>query len=294
MSFYGSFLIRLGVVTTEQVDAALVVQNQGRLRLGELAVQAGLLTTEQVDLIQRCQLSAAEGDLRFGELAVALGFSDTEAMDQLQRKQRQGWRKLGEILVEMGALDRGTHESYLRDFLHLELVRRREIEASISEAPHPRILEAMVELTRRWLPRFGLSEVRVIDVRLAPRAVAGVTWSARRDLHGTIDVIVVLGLSTRGLLAISGQTMRPDREDRPDLALPALAETLETLTELMMNRLPELNLKADAVSTFADEGCRSVEDLMAERSFAQIELSHIAQLGNPANVVLTLVSRPAR
>lgn len=292
MSFYGTFLIQLGVVTQDRIALALSEQSEGRMRLGELAVVHGLLSAEQVELVHRCQRSASEGDLRFGELAVALGFTDTERMDQLHRQQRRGWRKLGEILVEAGVLNAGAHESYLRDFLHLELSRRRRVEASIAEAPHPRIVEAMAELTRHWLPRFGLPEVRVVDVRLAPRAVAGVAWSGRRDLRGEVEVIVILGLSTPGLLAVSGQTMRPEREDRPDLALPALAETLETLTELLRNRVPELSLVAGDVSTFADDGFRSVEDLMAERDMVQVELSHATRGGGAASVVLTLVSRP--
>lgn len=294
MPFYGEFLVQLGVVRQDQLAGALSYQSEGRLLLGELAVVRGILTEDQVQQVRSCQRQkvAEHGDLRFGEMAVALGFTDLDAMDQLHREQRAGWRRVGDILVERGALDAGAHESYLRDFLHLEMSRRRRLEASIAEAPHPRVVAAMVELTRRWLPRFGLVEAKVVDVRIAPRAVAGIAWSGRRDMTGSVEVITVLGVSTAGLMSLAGQTLRPEKTERPELSLPALAEAVETLTELGRNRLDDLELEPGATRTFSDDGFQSISDLVAEQDLVQIELVHGTQAGGSARAVLTLVTRP--
>lgn len=292
MSFYGEFLVQQGIVRSDRLAEALRQQQQAHRRLGELAVERGLLSPAQVEQIHRCQRSGAEGDRRFGELAVALGFVEPDSMDELQREQRRGWRRLGEVLVEMGALDPGAHESCLRDFLHLENARHRRIDASLAEAPQPQVVSAAVDLARRWLPRFGLPEVRVLDVRAAPRAVRGIAWSGRRDMVGEVEIILILGVSRGALLALAGQTMRPGKDERPDLALPALAEALETLTELLRNRLPDASLRCGEVQTFADDGFASLAELISEPELVQIELAHGGPDGEAAAAVLTVVTRP--
>jgi len=293
MAFYGEFLVQLGVVQQAQLDAALGEQGLGRMMLGELAVEHGILTPEQAEQVRRCQRTAGPelADLRFGEMAVALGFTSPEQVERLSSEQRAGWRRVGEILVAQGALDEGSHESYLRDFLHLELSRRRRLETSISEVPHTRVVEAMADLARRWLPRLGLGEVKVTDVRVAPRATPGIAWSARRDMRGKVEVITILGLSTEGLEAVARSAERPELRQRPDLALPALGEAIETLTELGRGRLPELALEPGPTQTFADDGYSSLEDLLAERDLVQVELAHASGSGGSTRAVLTLVTR---
>ncbi len=294
MSFYGDFLVQLGVIRQDQLAAALSEQHEGRLRLGELAVLRGLLAPEQVDQIRRCQRGPVfeHGDLRFGELAVALGFSDEATMDKLHEEQRAGWRKVGEILVEQGAIDESTHTSYLRDFLHMEMTRRRRLQNSLADAPHPRIVEAMVELTRRWIPRFGLTDAKVVDVRVSPRAARDVTWAGKRTLRAEgIEVFTFLAVSTRGLLLLAGATERPAVQGRPDLALPALAEIVDTLTEVARSRLRELNLEPGDTVTFPDDGFQALSDLVAERDLVQVEFVHGSPEGTTERAVLTVVTR---
>ncbi len=295
MSFYGDFLVQLGVVRQDQLAAALVEQTEGRLRLGELAVARGLLTADQVEQVRRCQRGPRfdHGDLRFGELAVALGFATVADMDALHAEQRAGWRRIGDILVQHGAVDDATHESYLRDFLHTEMTRKRRLEASMADAPHPRVVEEMVELARRWLPRFGLADAKVVDVRIAPRAARQVTWAGRRSMVGKVEVITFLAVTTAGLEAIARSTERPAVPDRPDLALPALAELVDTLTELLRNRLPDLELQPGDTDTFPDDGFRALSDLVAERDLLQVEFVHGGDKGITERAVLTLVTRSA-
>ncbi|RME22894.1 MAG: hypothetical protein D6798_14700 [Deltaproteobacteria bacterium] len=293
MSFYGDFLVQLGVVRQDELAAALAEQAEGRTRLGDLAVARGLLTPEQVEQVRRCQRGPhlAHGDLRFGELAVALGFATTAQMEALHAEQRAGWRRIGEILVKNGAIDAATHESYLRDFVHTELIRRRRLEASMAEAPHPRVVEQMVDLARRWLPRFGLADAKVVDVRIAPRATRGVTWAGRRSLVGPVEILTFLAVSTPGLAAIARSTERPVVEGRPDLALPALAELVDTLTELLRDRLGDLALAPATSETFPDDGFQALADLVAERDLLQVEFVHGAPAGTTERAVLTLVTR---
>ncbi|MCB9778845.1 MAG: hypothetical protein H6742_09800 [Alphaproteobacteria bacterium] len=294
MSFYGDFLVQLGVIQEDQLQAALAEQREGRLRLGELAVSRGIMTADQVAQVRQVQRGheSEQEELRFGELAVALGFAAQDEFDRLHREQRAGWRRVGDILVQQGSLDEATHSSYLRDFLHLEMTRSRRLQNTLAEAPSPRVIEALVDLARRWLPRFGLTDAKVMDVRVAPRATPGVAWTAHRSLRGgDVEVIIFFGISQAALMALAQSTERPAKPERPDLALPALEEALETLTELMRSRLTDLQLDGSAVFTVEDNGYRALAELMAERDLVQIELVHSLAGHGTSRAVLTVVTR---
>lgn len=294
MSFYGDFLVQLGVIQEDQLQAALAEQREGRLRLGELAVARGIMTADHVAQVRQVQRGheTEHEDLRFGELAVAMGFADQDELDRLHREQRAGWRRIGDILVSQGAVDEATHTSYLRDFLHLEMTRSRRLESTLAEAPSPRVVEALVDLARRWLPRFGLTDAKVMDVRVAPRATKGVAWTAHRSLRGAdVEVITFFGVSADALMTLAESTERPAKPERPDLAMPALEEALETLTELMRSRLTDLGLDGGAVFTVEDNGYRALAELMAERDLVQIELVHSLAGNGTARAALTVVTR---
>ncbi|NOY26859.1 MAG: hypothetical protein GXP62_13390 [Oligoflexia bacterium] len=294
MPFYGEFLVQLGVVRQDQLCAALAQQGNGRLRLGELAMARELLTAQQVAQARRCQRNRGQDldDLRLGEIAVALGFITTEQVEQLYTEQRKDWRRIGDVLVELGALTKDAHESYLRDFLHLELARRRRLDASIAQMPHPALVAMHVALARRLLPRFGLMDCKVADVRVSPRAAPGLAWSGRRRLSGGADVVVLLSVSEPTLARLAQDATGVDVPDSPQRALPVLAQLTETLSDLVCAKLPELGLVGEETQTLADDGFQSVADVLGDGDLAQIDLVHAAGGGISARSVLTLLTLP--
>lgn len=88
----GEVLVRLGLVTQREVDAALSIQNtisagpklSTRLRLGELLVAAGYLTREQLDEALGRQLNT---DAKLGQVLVDGGFVEAKVITRFIRLQ---------------------------------------------------------------------------------------------------------------------------------------------------------------------------------------------------------------
>jgi hypothetical protein len=111
---FGGFLVRRGVVTRRQLIAALDEQRRQETRIGKLALRERLLTLEELFLILDAQI---DGDSTpFGRLGVAMGLLRPEDVERLLLLQRQSRPRVGEILVELGALTETELENQLRDF----------------------------------------------------------------------------------------------------------------------------------------------------------------------------------
>jgi len=88
----GEILVRLGLVTQREVDAALAVQNtmaagpklSTRLRLGELLVAARYITREQLDEALGRQLNT---DAKLGQVLVESGYVDAKVIARVVRLQ---------------------------------------------------------------------------------------------------------------------------------------------------------------------------------------------------------------
>ena len=114
MKLFGSYLIEQGLVTREQVLQALDTQHIFRVPIGRIAVSEGKMSETQVLETLNCH---TDYDQSFGAAALKLGFLRTDDLQHLLRVQKAETRLIGEILVEMGAIDRPTMESKLQEFL---------------------------------------------------------------------------------------------------------------------------------------------------------------------------------
>lgn len=76
----GAMALRLNMLTADQVDRILEVQEEGskRYRFGEMAVQEGLLTPDQVHVL--LELQHANKRLELGEQLVVAGKLDVPAL----------------------------------------------------------------------------------------------------------------------------------------------------------------------------------------------------------------------
>ena len=114
---FGRFLVDEGWVSRDAVAQGLQTQRRMRkLPLGEVLVELGMMTRDRMDELVRAHLAAlyrGEGGprMRIGEYLVDEGVLSAEQVEQAlsyQRKQRR--MPLGEILIELGHLDRATLE----------------------------------------------------------------------------------------------------------------------------------------------------------------------------------------
>lgn len=97
----GELLITKGLVSRDQVASALFIQvEKPHLRIGEILLSMGILTIEQLDRVLREHLSQQF----IGSLLLSNGFISQEQLSNAMAMQDQTGRRLGEILVELGAV----------------------------------------------------------------------------------------------------------------------------------------------------------------------------------------------
>ena len=97
---FGMYLYHNGVITAEQLVAAMALQDECRVPLGVLAMESGKLAVRDVLSILRVQ-SDLPND-RFGDIAIDLGLLNKRDLAELLMLQSDRRIPLGECLVELG------------------------------------------------------------------------------------------------------------------------------------------------------------------------------------------------
>jgi hypothetical protein len=91
----GKILVSKGYITEKDLDAALTQQ---RAKFGEVLAGADLITTDQLHIALERQ---KEESIKIGEMCKKMGYINSEdlnwALDRIKRR-------LGEVLIELGAL----------------------------------------------------------------------------------------------------------------------------------------------------------------------------------------------
>ncbi len=111
--FFGSYLLENGLINVEQLIEALQIQNQVRLKLGVLAINAGYMNALQVQEVHNQQ---ARVDKRIGEIAVELGFLTEEQVNKLLGSQKSGYLLLGQALVDKEYITNEQFETAIKGF----------------------------------------------------------------------------------------------------------------------------------------------------------------------------------
>ncbi len=112
MDKFAKFIIDKGLVTTTQIVAALDRQRKLSRPIGRIALSERMLSMEQVFTILSRQ---SETEKKFGETAQELGWLTQEQIQQLLEIQLDEHR-IGDILVEMDAIDKKTLDIVLQCF----------------------------------------------------------------------------------------------------------------------------------------------------------------------------------
>ena len=77
---FGSYLLKSGSVTVQQLQEVYEEQENNRVRLGVIAVSEKLMTTKQVEEVNHLQ---AIMDKRFGDICVEKGYLSEQQVAQL-------------------------------------------------------------------------------------------------------------------------------------------------------------------------------------------------------------------
>ncbi|MBI5185666.1 MAG: response regulator [Nitrospinae bacterium] len=111
-------LVEKGLITTEQLEKAMALQNKGRL-LGAIAIEMGLISSDDTLKIQELQ---EEKEIPFGEAAISLGFITSNQLKFLLDIRLRKKTRIGDILVKEGFLKK---EILYDELMRFEKARRR-------------------------------------------------------------------------------------------------------------------------------------------------------------------------
>ncbi len=100
---FGEFLIAEGRVSGDQIGLSLAEQKRRQIPMGLLAMHSGLLSSAEVHRILRAQ-SHRRSWRRFGDVAGEMGLLTGTEVQGLLARQRRTRPRLGQILVEQGAI----------------------------------------------------------------------------------------------------------------------------------------------------------------------------------------------
>tara|TARA_B100001964_G_scaffold137540_1_gene151722 strand:+ start:694 stop:1086 length:393 start_codon:yes stop_codon:yes gene_type:complete len=113
---FGRFLISREIVTLELVHKALNLQRSKTTLIGALAIQEKLLSINQVFNILEKRLQKQRF---FCQIAVELGYLTNAIAKKLLQLQKRRIPSLGDILLDMKAIDKYDLERELRFFNEL-------------------------------------------------------------------------------------------------------------------------------------------------------------------------------
>ncbi len=115
---FGQFLVNNDIISDTVLLQALVEQNKRQETIERIAVAKRILSVKQMLATLNRQADSCDS---FTAVALRMGYLTDDEVDVLVELQQQSRPMLGEILVEMGALDRKTLEIMLDKFHSLSL-----------------------------------------------------------------------------------------------------------------------------------------------------------------------------
>src|SRR3954467_12723170 len=99
---FGLYLKNKGIISAEQLVAALEAQIVKLPRIGQLALEEGIISPR--DIFDVLQAQRRSPDMRFGDLAIEMGLLSRSELMRLLMIQADRKRPLADVLVREGIL----------------------------------------------------------------------------------------------------------------------------------------------------------------------------------------------
>lgn len=222
--FFGQFLLEKGLLSSEQLLAALEIQRRSNPVLGELAQSMGLLSAAD---LQRISDQQRTEDARFGDIALKLGLLDAAQLDALLAAQNARRKLFGEILVEQGMLDAGTVAAELA--LH-QADREQAVQAfELGLADHPlgRAAAAAIDTTCKLFLRVLKMRCQLSCLIAADEPLPVLPVTARIAVSGDRTFSIALACDNDAMFGIARGFLGSAADDcDEELARDALGELL--------------------------------------------------------------------
>jgi hypothetical protein len=119
---FGLYLKKKGIVTAEQLVAALEAQLATMPRIGQLALEQGLISPRDIFDVLRAQRESP--DVRFGDLAIEMGLMTRDELMRLLMIQADRKRPLADVFVVEGMLSQERVDEEMAEFRRLQASKR--------------------------------------------------------------------------------------------------------------------------------------------------------------------------
>ena len=237
VKFLGQFLMERGVITPQQLLAAIEAQRASNPLLGELAVRRGLLTEAQARRINDRQRA---DDRRFGDIALEMGLLDAAQVEALLAAQKAGRKLFGQVLVEQGVVEPARLESELAAHRADQDAANHALAVGVADHALAELANGAIQLCGRLFPRMlegqcqAAGVLGVEDMDLFPH-VAHVRIDGERPMF----IGMACNLQTMRAMACAFLKIGPERCDDA-LALDGLGEIVNVLMGYVVrNVLPD-------------------------------------------------------
>jgi hypothetical protein len=122
---FGLHLNKIGLISAEQLVAALEVQVNTLVPIGQLALEEGILSARDIFDVLQAQNDAPKE--RFGDLAIEMGLMKRDDLMRLLMIQADRKRPIEEILVTQGAISEHEAASELAAFRRAKSLPQRMV-----------------------------------------------------------------------------------------------------------------------------------------------------------------------
>jgi hypothetical protein len=131
---FGLHLKKRGVISAEQLVAAIEVQLCTLVPIGQLALEESMVSARDIFRVLRAQSDAP--NIRFGDLAIEMGFLTRDDVMRLLMIQADRKRPIGEILVGQGVLSELQLKAELAAYRRAQLQPKKQ-SATMKFVPMP-------------------------------------------------------------------------------------------------------------------------------------------------------------
>ncbi len=133
---FGLYLKKKGIISAEQLVAALEIQLATLPPIGQLALEEGIISPRDIFDVLRIQRESP--DVRFGDLAIEMGLMTRDELMRLLMIQADRKRPLAQIFVAEGMLSEPQSANEMAEFRQSQ-ANRRAVRAHASKiVPAPR------------------------------------------------------------------------------------------------------------------------------------------------------------
>lgn len=133
---FGLYLKKKGIISAEQLVAALEVQLATLPPIGQLALEEGIISPR--DIFDVLLAQSESPDVRFGELAIEMKLMTRDELMRLLMIQADRKRPLAEILVAEGMVGAQQSAAELAEFRQSMAKRRSSVAQAPKTLPAPR------------------------------------------------------------------------------------------------------------------------------------------------------------